>query len=293
MSDLIDKIHQQVQDFQGQEFVAPYLGDNKIRIRLNGLVLTLRVSGVLDPYSLNKLLIWITGDGVLAEPLGLSTHIMVREYLELFPEVRLLITREDHSRFHGTLYGIMSRSNTGRVQFQGEVPIVNLYDVYDCMLFDEVTAHFDGQIFFLDQTLIDNPGDMMVAAKLREEIQDRQFTYDNRASLAAKYMRPEHELAFRLAWDRLMLDAETMVEQILGKAVSHAGGRLKSYKKDADTYQVRMEVDHREYKNVVISKDLEVISSGICLSGHDRIFDLQSLVSVFREGQSDYDDDDY
>ena len=288
MSDLIDKIHKQVQDFHGQEFLAPYLGDNKIQVRIKGLVLTLRIREPRFYKVMDRLLVWVTNDGHTADPVGPASPRELREYINLFPSVRLLVTRIEGNR----MWGIQSRTGTGKVQFTGEVPIINLQPLLFVDLFDEVSCCFDGTTFFCGEAIIDDPGSMMVAAKLREEIQDRRFTYNNETSLAARYMRPEHEIAFRIAWNRLIEDAKGMVETILGNAVSHAGGQLKGYKQDEDTYKVTIKVDDQEFRNVVVSQDMEVISAGICLSGQDRIFDLQSLVSVFREGQSKYDDDD-
>ena len=283
---LIDKIHQQVEDFKGQEFVAPYLGGNKIVIRMNGLVLTLEVKGIFNREMMDSLLVWETPDGKVAIPIRKTTTSQLEEYMKLFPEVRILITKTESWGYHG----IMSRTGTGRIRFDGEVPIINLYPFMIGELFDEITCRYDGQTLFYHSTVVTNPGDMIVAAKLRDEIHKREFTYDNEAAVATTHMRPEHEKAFRTAWDHLIIDARDIFENILGNAVSHAGGVMQSYKEDDDTYQVTMEIDGVKQNPVVISKDMEVLSAGICLH-NENVFDMQSLVTVLREKQSDdYDD---
>ena len=50
------------------------------------------------------------------------------------------------------------------------------------------------------------------------------------------------------------------------------------------TYTVTFTVDGQTHRSTVHKNDLTVLVAGICLSGEDRKFDLQSLVGVIREG---------
>jgi hypothetical protein len=52
-----------------------------------------------------------------------------------------------------------------------------------------------------------------------------------------------------------------------------------------DVYTVTYEVDGQRHVSAVSKKDLSVHLDGICLSGEDENFDLQSLVGVIREAQ--------
>ena len=73
----------------------------------------------------------------------------------------------------------------------------------------------------------------------------------------------------------------------MSEALSRAGGRLSSYRDRGDNWLVTWTAPGgRVHHSVIHKHDLTVISSGICLSGQDRNFDLQSLVGVM-EGAGD------
>jgi hypothetical protein len=72
-------------------------------------------------------------------------------------------------------------------------------------------------------------------------------------------------------------------EQRLRDALAHAGADLKDYVERRDVYTVTYVVDGQRHVSAVAKKDLSVQVAGICLSGEDEHFDLQSLVGVIRE----------
>ena len=69
------------------------------------------------------------------------------------------------------------------------------------------------------------------------------------------------------------------------RALSHGGGEFKSYIERADSYTVTFSLDGEDFSSTIRKDDFEVVSAGICLSGEDRKFDLQSLVGVVKKGQ--------
>lgn len=70
-------------------------------------------------------------------------------------------------------------------------------------------------------------------------------------------------------------------EKQLRKALQMGGGELNQFHDRSDYWTVDWTtVDGVRHSSAIAKTDLTVVSSGICLSGRDRDFDLQSLVRV-------------
>jgi hypothetical protein len=109
-----------------------------------------------------------------------------------------------------------------------------------------------------------------------EQLSRLGLTAEERAAYAMSYApRLQAELAARR--DR--------VEERLRVALAHAGAEFREYQERGDLYRVAYEVDGRRQVSVVSREDLSVQVAGICLSGQDRRFDLQSMVGVLREAE--------
>lgn len=85
--DLLDSLESEEHKFLETEFLAPVLPGGQVRVRIVGLVCTLRVSGefepgwaILKPQSMDR-----------ARVVSRPSLQQVRDYLALFPAVRLLL----------------------------------------------------------------------------------------------------------------------------------------------------------------------------------------------------------
>lgn len=277
---LLSRFAAQEADFLKQEFLAPALRGGQIRIRIAGVVCTVRIKpaafagwGVFQPNS--------HAEATLVRKASLAER---RSYLELFPLVRLIICRRAGQVWHGSAASFGDR----RIHLQGMAP-VNLAE--EVQLFDCVRTRYDGSRFWFHE--LDTRHDPAAAAYLRSALSDgaepqdvrrRGLTPEERAAYELNYweaVRPAH---MRSSAEELAGLAESdIVRSRLRESLSHAGAQLVDYLERADSFRVTFVVGARQYTSSVNKDDLTVQVAGICLSGQDRNFDLSSLVGVVRE----------
>ncbi|MFN2226738.1 MAG: hypothetical protein ACK2UY_10530 [Anaerolineae bacterium] len=294
--DLLDRMESAEDAFRRTEFLAPVLPGGRVRVRIEGLVCTLRVTGraepgwaILEPLSMDRA-------RVVSEP----SLRQIRDYLALFPAVRLLLLARARS------YWLAVPAHRGDHRIQVEGP-VRLHLAAGVEPFQRVITRFDGSFFWFQE--IDRRRSPAIAAYLRDEL--------NAGTPAEELHKPtltaEEREVYRLAWQAVQLAAQQAAEAAreaeeatrqaeeaarlaaeaarrdrvqvrLADALAHAGAELASYIERADAYTVTYSVDGHMHRSTVRKDDLTVVAAGICLSGGDRHFDLQSLVGVLREG---------
>ena len=267
---LLDKMNSAEQKFLDAEFLAPVLQGGQVRVRIEGFVLMLRVVGrvepgwaILKPVSLEKA-------EVIARP-GLK---QVRDYLSLFPALRLLLLAPEKSGW----LAISAQAGHRRLKVEGPVTV---YLAMGVEPFQQVIARYDGARFWFQEP--DRRRNPAVAAYLREALAaDTPPDQVRKPTLTA-----EEREAYRLVFQAAEEARRSRTEIRLTDALIHAGAELGSYIEREDSYTVSFEVDGRTHRAAVRKDDLTVLSAGICLSGQDRRFDLQSLVGVIREGRQE------
>lgn len=269
INDLLNKMEAAENAFLDAEFIAPVLPGGQVRVRIAGIVCTLKVTGRFNPgWAMLKPLSMDSAQ-VVSEP-GLK---QIRDYLTLFPAVRLLLV----NRLKDGWTALSAHKNDSRFQAENMVR-VNL--VTDCTPFCQVIARFDGSQFWFES--IDRRRNPAIAAFLRDSLAaDTPPDQLKKSTLTA-----EERAAYSILYKAVIEARKDHTELRLEDALAHAGADLTAYIERADAYTVSYCIDGRTYRSTVRKDDLTVVSAGICLSGHDRHFDLQSLVGVIREGRA-------
>lgn len=97
-------------------------------------------------------------------------------------------------------------------------------------------------------------------------------------------MRSVYNLAVQPALAFQSLLQHRQHENRLRKALHMGGGELQEFCDRGEFWQIEWTTGNGErHASAIAKNDLTVVSSGICLSGRDRDFDLQSLVGVIEE----------
>ncbi len=254
------------------EFLAPILRGGVVQVRIAGVICRLKVQpdpfegwGVFRPTS--------PATAELVRPAGLAER---RKYLDLLPVLRVVVCLREHDQW----FAIPANRADARFRVDGLVP-VRLIE--EAQLFDVLLTRFDGGQCWYDE--IDPRRDPGTAAYLRESL-GRMIEPEQ---LSRSGLTAEERAAYVLNYaPRLQAEEEARrdrIEERLRAALSHAGAAFRGYQDRGDVYRVTYEVDGRRHSSVVARQDLSVQVAGICLSGEDHDFDLQSLVGVLRQAQ--------
>jgi hypothetical protein len=274
IKDILNKLAAIEEQALGAEFLSPMVRGGVVRLRIAGVICRFKVQphdfegwGVFRPTSPNT--------AELVRPAGLAER---RRYLDLLPRLRVIICgREGESWL-----AMPAHRGDSRLRIDGMLP-VRL--VEEAQLFDFLNGRFDGMQCWYDGP--DARSDPAAAAYLRESL--GRMVVPRRLSRTG--LTGEEREAYLLNYAPLAVAARELgrdrVEERLRAAVSHAGAEFRGYHEHGDVYRVTYEVDGQRHVSAVARRDLSVQAAGICLSGQDQRFDLQSLVGVIREAQGD------
>lgn len=267
-----DRLAAEEEKFFSAHFFCPVLKGRPVRLRIAGVIVTLTV----QPKNFE-------GWGVFS-PASYKTAKFVRDanmeekeqYMKLFPRLRLILCRRNNDVWQG----IPANQADTRFKIQGLVPIQLPQEV---QLFDVVSCRFDGMNVFYQEH------DQRHSAKTSDYLRESLVKLLEPAKLESPGLTQEEKDAYLMALGpALEADAEARkdhTEERIKKALTHAGAQYTSYIERDQTYTIEYNVDGHTHRSVVDKKTLEVQSAGICLSGGDRNFDLQSLVGVIRQGR--------
>ncbi|MEC4985099.1 MAG: hypothetical protein SAJ37_04500 [Oscillatoria sp. PMC 1068.18] len=305
---LINELAAAENQLQSTEFLAPCVGGGKVRTSVGNLIYTF----VPQPEGFEGWGIFQPVDEKVAEVVDEANLPQIAAYLNLFPQLRLRLV---YSLQGQTWLGYPVNESDMQQRF-GVVKPVPVYLVSEGGQFEPIIARFDGQACWFEE--IDRRASPQPAGQMREKLRQEIVTENLRFAGMTPEMLTVYDLVLRRRYaevrsqHRSQVRGETIVEasQKLGKspkkrqkkrkwelrreaqneenkireALRQGGGELDIYRSRGDYWQVEwLTANGERHVSAIAKNDLTVISSGICLSGRDRDFDLQSLVGVIEK----------
>ena len=292
LANIFDRLQAQESALIGTRVLAPILGGRRVTVKIGGVACQLAVDS--DERGWSVLEVQSTTRATWLRAATLSER---EKYLALLPAVRFVALERN-----GALWlAFPAQAGDARFRLNGVAPIREVVNA-NLQMFDALIARFDGTHFWFEKS--DARRSPAIAEYLRQSLAER-IAPD---ALHKKGLSREERNAYALALygppepESRSLDAATATMSFnplaaitrpntpdgrLAQSLNHAGGRLVSWMDRGDAYTVTYQFGAQTHTSTVRADDLSVMTSGICLSGHDRDFDLTSLVGVMQEAASD------
>jgi hypothetical protein len=287
LKNLIKAMAQGEEQLLNTEFFAPCVRGGLLRAKVNQLIYTFNPK----PEDFEGWGIFLPLSNKEAELLEEATLFQIAEYLKLLKPLRVRLAQQLRGQ---TWLAYPVNESDAEQRFKEARPLL-VHLVTDGAQFEQVIARTGGSAFFFED--IDRRSDPVVARTLRGEL----INHTPMANLRFENLTPEMRTAYQLALQPYVpptkrrhnaanvLPEPKSDEERLQQALKLGGGRLEDFADRGDYWTVEWTSRSGEHHTSAISKtDLTVISSGICLSGMDRDFDLQSLVGVIAGEWEDY-----
>lgn len=312
---LIRRLNNESKQLLEREIIAPLLPKGKIRTRINGMVYEFKLKGRFVGWGHFRPL-----NEREAEPLGEALPWERGTYLEQFPALRMILLWPDpDTRRPGTWWALPFNESDARQRFgfsAEPLPVFLCDPTNGAERFERVLARVDGQSLWYDGP--DMLADPTHAEWLRDAAADIEHVENFLPGLAGSerlalllWQMRQIELALQPASPQqsqgigenqvktLPQDAkeqsvwlrqqahQSQLEHLLRHALRKADATLHSFSEIPATDHAPGHLvvewselgQTRRYRST-IDQRMTVVSSGICLSGRDRDFDLTSLVSV-------------
>jgi hypothetical protein len=279
IKNLIQAMAQQEEQALNTEFFAPCVRGGLLRARVKQLIYTFKSM----PEDFEGWGIFLPLNNKEAELLEEASLFQVAEYLQLLKPLRVRLAQQ----LRGQTWLTYPANESDAEQRFGSARPLLVHLVSEGAQFEQIIARSDGNAFFFEDT--DRRSDPVVARTLRSELASNTQVQDLRFAT----LTPEMRIAYQLALQPYVPPAKRRHKDLqavpqpksdaarLSEALQTGGGNLEGFTDRGDYWTVEWISRTGEHHTSAISKeDLTVISSGICLSGMDRDFDLQSLVGV-------------
>ncbi|MEC4816048.1 MAG: hypothetical protein SAK29_22665 [Scytonema sp. PMC 1069.18] len=268
---LINQIASAEAQLCNTHFIAPCVKGGRVRTRVIGMVYTFRAKpsqfegwGIFQPVN-EKI-------ATVVEEAGLP---QIAEYLQNFPQVRLRLAYP----LQGQTWLAYPVNEADMRQRLKVVKPIAVHLVTEGVVFEQIIACWNGlSCWFEEVDRRSNPA-------ILENLQSALKKLTPAVELQFKDMTPEIRTVYELAAGRIEgFEPPQRDEKRLRKALRMGGGELNQFYDRGDYWTVDWTTaDGVRHSSAIAKADLTVMSSGICLSGRDRDFDLQSLVGVMEQ----------
>ncbi|WP_339379563.1 hypothetical protein [Okeania hirsuta] len=204
----------------------------------------------------------------------------LEEYFQLLKPLRLFLA----CQLKGQKWLAYPTNESDAKQRFGFAKPIAVHIVTEGAMFESIIARFDGSSWWFED--IDRRADPFVAEQLREAFKNITPLKEVRFKGITPEMKTVYDLVARQKEEFMKQMQQQRDEKQLREALEMGGGELQDFRDRSTYWQVEWVTrDGERHSSAIEKNDLTVVSAGICLSGGDRHFDLQSLVGVVKEGR--------
>ncbi|WP_413165219.1 hypothetical protein ACL6C3_03025 [Capilliphycus salinus ALCB114379] len=265
---LINQLSESENQLSSTQFIAPCVRGGKVKTQILGLVYTFAPQpnnfegwGIFKP--INQKTAEVLEEAILPE---------IAEYLQQFKSCRLRLAYKLRLK---TWLAYPINEGDFKQRF-GRVKPVVVHLVTEGVSFQQITVRWDGSNFWFEE--LDRRDDLITVENLQKALKELVEPQALRFAGLTPEMRTVYDLVIQQTDE---FSQQYRDERRLKKALKQGGGELQTFEDRGDYWTVEWTTSEGEFHSSAISKsDLTVLGAGICLSGYDRNFDLQSLVGV-------------
>lgn len=260
---IFEKLKKAEEKFFTTEFFAPVFTE-RVRVQLANIFVDFKVEP--DDYNGWGIFTTTAKEGVARFVRDASLR-EIAEYLEAFPRTTFVVVDNDRIPL-----GISASQD----QFY-TVDATPFFLADNIEKFETVTVRFDGANFIFERRV---PRSAKIASTLRTALANKVEPKKLDVSGISKFER----IAYSFVWELEKQKELQSTEGRIKAAVQRGGGIYQGYRRVAGNITVTYAIEGEVFQSTV-SENLSVVSAGICLNSTDRQYDLQSLMSVIKEGK--------
>jgi hypothetical protein len=276
---LLNELANQEKQLPQTQFIAPCTDGGKVRTKMSGMIYTF----IPKPRNFAGWGIFQPVDMQTAEVIDEASLPQIGEYLKHLKPLKLRLAHV----LQGQTWLAYPVNEADMQQRYGMCKPVPVHLVSDGTRFDVIIGRTDSATWWFDEC--DRRSDPFVVQELQANIKKAILPKQLHFKGITPEMRTVYDLVAQKAKEFDGLHQQKRDEKRLRDALTLGGGELREFRDRKDHWVIEWITGDGELHNSAISKsDLTVISAGICLSGEDEKFDLQSLVTVVEQRDNDY-----